>query len=95
MNKSDAGIWIITDLNFWIEVAEVRDTYGVPKDLIMLKLREHGVEFTDEQFHTLIDYLIMRRNGEGQTIDVTTILIKLPDHWDREGIFNEWISQPR
>lgn len=94
MNKSDAGIWIITDLNFWVQVAEVRDTYGVPKDLIMLKLREHGVQFTDDQFNTLLDYLIMRRNGLGETIDVTTILIRLPDDWDREGIFNEWISSP-
>lgn len=82
MPKRPLGIWIFTELLFWEQVATIYDTYGLPKDLIMLRLRQEGVEFSDDDFNTLIDYMVARRNGRGEKVDVTELLIPLPDNFN-------------
>lgn len=74
-------MWIFTSLAFWQGVAEIYDTYGVPRDLISLRLREEGVQFTDEEFDTLLNYMVRRRNRVGETQDVSKMLIRLPESW--------------
>lgn len=85
------GMWIFTSLSFWEGVAEIYDTYGVPRDLISLRLREEGVQFSDEEFNTLLDYMVRRRNRIGETQDVSKILIRLPESWVGQAFVNSLI----
>ncbi len=40
------------------ELAKLYDTYGTPKDLILVTLRENGFEFSDEKFDEIFDKAI-------------------------------------
>ena len=78
--KLEPGIWVFRSLLFWEQIAEIYDTYGLPRDIISLKLRENGVEFTDPEFDRLFEYMVARRNGRGQVEDVSQFLIPIPWH---------------
>lgn len=85
------GMWIFRDILFWEKVAEVYDTFGIPRDLIMLRLRQSGLEFTDEEFDRLLDYMVRRRNGQGEVEDITQFLIRTPDGFVSEGVVDAWV----
>ncbi len=55
------------NLSFWIELAKLRDTFGLPADIIWCKLRDSGhpiaSELSSERFEKELDTLIKLRQG--------------------------------
>ena len=49
---------------FWDHVAEVYDTFGVPSDLIQLRLHSRGMVFTDEWFDVTLKHFVASRQGQ-------------------------------
>lgn len=75
-------------LLFWDGVAEVYDTFGLPKDLILVRLRESGFELDESRFIALMDYMVGRRNKSAPLIEWETftrdLLIIIPKGLDWE-----------
>lgn len=72
-------------LTFWNEVAKLHDTYGLPYDIIRMRLRHAGLKVDDVRFLRLVAYLVGRRNKRTELIPwdefVRDYLILLPEGW--------------
>lgn len=75
-------------VNFWDSIAELHDTFGLPYDILRVRLRQDGLIFDDERFLRLVAYMVGRRNKSVELVEwdefVREYLILLPENFNSE-----------